>query len=65
MASNRATRSATLDCEKLANAARAAFTAASTSAALPMLMRPATPSVAGLITSSVFGVTGSTQAPLM
>ena len=58
-------RSSTLLCDQVSKAARAAFTALSTSAAEPIEMRPATASVAGLMTSSVFGVTGSTQAPLM
>ncbi len=58
-------RSATLLCDQVSNAARAAFTALSTSAAVPIEMRPAATSVAGLMTSMLFGVTGSTQAPLM
>jgi hypothetical protein len=45
------------------NALRAAATARSTSCALPALIWVKAFSVAGLMTSMVAGVTGSTQAP--
>ena len=62
---SRATRSALLVCENAGNAARAAATARSTSAAEPMEILVKGSSVAGLMTSRVRGVAGSTQAPLM
>jgi len=65
MRSSRAIRSPTLVCEKLEKAARAAFTARSTSSAEPTEMRPAEASVAGLMTSMLRAVTGSTQLPSM
>ena len=48
-----------------AKAALAAFTARSTSAALPTLTRPITFSVAGLMTSIAFDSSGSTHSPSM
>ena len=65
MAPSSSMRSLTLVRLNAGKAAFAAATARSTSAALPRLMRPATSSVAGLITSSGFGEAGSTQAPSM
>jgi hypothetical protein len=58
-------RSSRLVCEKVLKASRAALTARSTSAAEPSEMWPQTVSVAGLITSSVFGCAGSTHLPPM
>ena len=63
--SSRATRSSREVREKDSNARRAAVTALSTSAAEPRLMREATSSVEGLMTSSVRGVTGSVHWPSM
>jgi hypothetical protein len=60
-----ASRSSFLVRENVSNAVRAAATALSTSAALPREIRPIVSSVAGLMTSNVFGVTGSTQPPPM
>jgi len=54
-------RSSRVVCDQVANAFRAAFTALSTSAAEPSEILPATFSVAGLMTSSVLGSTGSTH----
>ena len=58
-------RSSRLVWEKVLKASAAAATALSTSAAEPAEILPQTSSVAGLITSRVFGVTGSTHSPLM
>ena len=49
--------------EKVANARRAAATALSTSALEPSEMRAKASSLAGLMTSIVLGVTGSTHLP--
>ena len=51
--------------EYVEKAARAAFTARSTSAAAPRLIWATGSSVAGLITSRVRGSIGSTHAPSM
>ena len=63
--SSNSTRSSRVVCEKVSNAAFAAATAASTSAVPPIAIEAIGCSVAGLITSSVSLVLGSTQAPLM
>ena len=62
---SKATRSVLLVAVKAGNAARAAATARSTSAALPIEICVYAASVAGLITSNKPGATGSTQVPLM
>ena len=64
MRSNAAMRSSREVFDHPENAARAALTATSTSAAEPIWMRPLTLPVAGLITSKGFGVTGGTHRPL-
>ena len=58
-------RSSTEVCENVSKAAFAAATAASTSAAPPMAIDAIGFSVAGLMTSIVSVVLGSTHAPLM
>ncbi len=63
--SSRSMRSSRLVWEKVSNAFLAALAARSTSSAVPAETRPATSSVAGLITSRLFGVTGSTHWPSM
>ena len=60
-----ALRSSMVDCDQAGNAALAAFDAASTSSAVPMLMVANASSVAGLITSRVERPVGSTHSPLM
>ena len=65
IASSRAIRSSRVVCEYVAKARLAAATARSTSAADPRLIRPQTSSVAGLMTSSGSGDTGSTHWPSM
>ena len=58
-------RSLTEVLENELNAWRAAITALSTSCIDPTLMRPTLSSVAGFITSSVSGFTGSTHLPFI
>ncbi len=60
-----ARRSSRVVCDQVVNALRAASTAASTSAAPPIAIRPETCSVVGLSTSRVLGSIGSTHWPLM
>ena len=56
-------RSSRLVCDQVVKALRAASTALSTSAAVPIAILPETCSVVGLSTSNVFGSTGSTHLP--
>ena len=63
MASSRSSRCSRVVCDQLAKALRAAATALFTSATPPSEMVPATASVAGLMTSAVFGSTGATHWP--
>ena len=65
MRSSSATRSSREVCENVSNAARAAFTAASTSSAVPSRILPTACSVAGLMTSSSRRPAGLTHAPSM
>src|SRR6185369_3737905 len=65
MRSSSATRSSRDVCWNVSNAARAAFTAASTSSAVPSRILPTACSVAGLMTSSSQRPAGLTHAPLM
>src|SRR3954453_1246121 len=65
MRSSSATRSSRDVCANVSNAARAAFTAASTSSAVPSRILPTDCSVAGLMTSSSRRPAGLTHAPLM
>ena len=62
---NKANRSDLLVAVNAGKAARAAATARSTSAALPMEIWVYAASVAGLMTSNKRGATGSTQVPLI
>jgi hypothetical protein len=65
MRSSTATRSATVVVDQAGNALRAAATAWSTSSAEPTDTVPQTCSVAGLTTSIVCGLAGSTHSPPM
>ncbi len=65
MACSRSSRSSRVLTDQVAKAFRAAFTALSTSAAVPSAILPETCSVVGLSTSKDFGSTGSTHWPSM